>query len=214
MDAGILVQGLRGSLHEEARAFSDRGSGASDPVFVFAMGRMSRTAVVVLVGTLFLVAFVGQLEAGRFSEEDLEDLDLTPEERAVLTQEQVGDSEDYNPLKLTGRLAGEDDVEIVEQPEDLEDLVSSNKYVLLEFFAPWCGHCSALQPEFAKAATALKDEGVVLAKIDAVEHTEFASEYGVEAYPTLYFLVDGEKQPYTGGRTRFEFFSYVLFRCC
>jgi len=180
-----------------------------------AMARMSRPAVLFLLGTLFLVAHLGGLEAARLTEEDLEDLeDLTPEERALLTQEQVGDNtEDFNPLKQTGRLAGEDDVEIVDQPEDLDDLVSSNKYVLLEFFAPWCTHCTALQPEFGKAATALKDEGVVLAKMDAVEHNEFASEYGVQAYPTLYFLVDGVKQPYTGGRTRSEFLFSIFTSC-
>lgn len=157
--------------------------------------------MVLILGTLLLVANLPRFEAARFSEEDLEDLDLTPEERAILTQEQV---EDHNPLneKQTGRLAGEDDVEIVEKPEDLDDLVNSHKYVLLQFFAPWCTHCSALQPEFAKAATILRDEGVVLAKLDAVEHNEFASDYGVEAYPTLYFLIDGMKQPYNGGRTR------------
>lgn len=39
----------------------------------------------------------------------------------------------------------------------------------------------------------LKDEGVVLVKIDVVEYIEFVLEYGVEVYLILYFLVDGEK---------------------
>jgi protein disulfide-isomerase A1 len=44
--------------------------------------------------------------------------------------------------------------------------------------------------------------GVVLVKVDAVEHVDFAHDQGVKGYPTLFFYVNGEKKPYTGGRTR------------
>jgi thiol-disulfide isomerase/thioredoxin len=46
------------------------------------------------------------------------------------------------------------------------DLVNSNKFVLVEFYAPWCGHCQTLAPKYAKVTTILKDDGVVLAKVD------------------------------------------------
>lgn len=129
--------------------------------------------------------------------------------RDEFVQEQ--DLEEYSSSES---LVDEDDENgvLVLSANNFADVVKSHQHVLVEFFAPWCTHCQALAPEYSKAAVALKETGVVLAKVDAIEHGDLADDYGVEAYPTLYFFVDGEKKPYNGGRTSYDIINWVMKR--
>jgi len=81
-------------------------------------------------------------------------------------------------------------------------VTKSSADVLVEFYAPWCGHCKALKPEFSRAAKAFADdEGITLAAMDATAH-DVPKEYDVQGYPTLYFVPADSKKPvsYDGGR--------------
>eukprot|EP01043_Picozoa_sp_COSAG02_P032724 COSAG02_NODE_2200_length_9538_cov_13.322068_1_plen_508_part_00 len=109
-------------------------------------------------------------------------------------------------LLLPLRLAHSGNVEVLTAAN--EDSVTGAEFALVEFYAPWCGHCKKLAPEYAKAAAALKDT-VFVAKCDATQEAALASKYGVLGYPTVKFFRDGEVMDYTGGRTEPEIVEWV-----
>jgi len=87
-----------------------------------------------------------------------------------------------------------------------EEVLGSSDPVLVEFYAPWCGHCKTLAAPLAEAAEELHGEVKIVA-VDATEHASIASEFGVRGYPTLKFFPPGKKsrasaQDYNGGRDK------------
>ncbi|KAI9467005.1 protein disulfide isomerase [Lactarius psammicola] len=94
-------------------------------------------------------------------------------------------------------------------PANFKSVVSPEKLILVEFFAPWCGHCKALAPHYEEAATALKEKGIKLAKVNCVDEPDLCQSHGVQGYPTLKVFRDGEPTDYTGPRKTDGIISYM-----
>jgi len=89
--------------------------------------------------------------------------------------------------------------------------VKEFEYLLVYFYAPWCGHCKALGPEFVKAGQMLKEKDSVikLGKVDGTEEETLLDKHGVTGYPTLKLYRQGELVPYTGGRMAPEMVDWL-----
>jgi len=100
---------------------------------------------------------------------------------------------------------------VVGTTESFEEFIEENPFVLVEFYAPWCGHCKSLAPEYEKAATILHDEksNIVLMKVDATVETKLAETYGVKGYPTIIFFNNGDTKNFDGDRTANSIVSWV-----
>lgn len=94
-------------------------------------------------------------------------------------------------------------------------VVDESKDVLVEQYAPWCGHCKKLAPILDELAADLKGvETLVIAKMDATKN-DAPKEYKAQGYPTLHFFKAGSKTgvPYNGGRTKDDFVKYLKENC-
>jgi protein disulfide-isomerase A1 len=92
---------------------------------------------------------------------------------------------------------------------NFDELIKSNSFVLVEFYAPWCGHCKKLAPEWESAATQLKGKAVLVA-LDATVEKDAAGKFDIKGFPTIKIFRDGELSgDYESGRTADAIVKYV-----
>lgn len=93
-----------------------------------------------------------------------------------------------------------------------EMVLSKNRDVLLEIYAPWCGHCKNLAPVWEELGQKLEDkERITIAKFDGTANEIEVPGFGFEGFPTIYWVKAGSKTPivYDGDRTFEGFWDFL-----
>ncbi|XP_062235458.1 protein disulfide-isomerase A4 [Platichthys flesus] len=95
--------------------------------------------------------------------------------------------------------------------DNFDETVNNADIILVEFYAPWCGHCKRLAPEYEKAAKELSQRSppIPLAKVDATVESEVATRFGVTGYPSLKIFRKGKVFDYNGPRENHGIVDYM-----
>jgi protein disulfide-isomerase A6 len=105
-------------------------------------------------------------------------------------------------LSATLSLAASEVIDLI--PTNFDKIVLSGKPALVEFFAPWCGHCKNLAPVYEQLAQdfASKKDSVTIAKVDADAEKSLGKRFGIQGFPTLKYFNGKDETPedYNGGR--------------
>ena len=86
---------------------------------------------------------------------------------------------------------------------------TDGKVHVVEFYAPWCGHCRSMAPAWKKLATALKGVAVVGA-VDCDADKGLCAKYGVQGYPTVKAFVGGRVVDHAGARSAVALRDWAL----
>lgn len=94
---------------------------------------------------------------------------------------------------------------------NFDQTISSNPYVLVEFYVPWCSHCNEFKPEFYKTAELLEQNGspIKIAKVNAEKEKALAAEHGIKSYPTLKLYKNQYPVDYHGTKTAHDIVDWL-----
>lgn len=98
---------------------------------------------------------------------------------------------------------------VVLTDDTFDGFINSHDHVLVKFYAPWCGHCKKLAPEYSKAAVVLEKEELYLAQVDATAQKKLAEKYQIQGYPTLKLFSKGAVIEYNGGRQEKDIIAWM-----
>ncbi len=140
-------------------------------------------------------------------------IDAAFKELRRVVDNRVGGSSGSSGESGSGKKADKKDVIELTDSNFKDKVLESDDLWLVEFFAPWCGHCKNLEPIWAEAATQLKGK-VKVGALDATVHTITAGKYEIKGFPTIKIFAagkkDGSAEDYDGGRTTSDIVNWAL----
>jgi protein disulfide-isomerase-like protein len=80
---------------------------------------------------------------------------------------------------------------------------------LVEFYAPWCGHCKQLAPLWKELGQKAEDGDFNVAKLDSTVHKSSSQRFGIKGFPSIKFLYDGKMYDYNGPRSVDKFIAFT-----
>ncbi|KAF2317199.1 hypothetical protein GH714_016573 [Hevea brasiliensis] len=122
-----------------------------------------------------------------------------------------GVKEDQVPLIIIQTNDGQKYLKPNLEPDHIAPWLKEYKEVLLEFYAPWCGHCKKLAPILEEVAISYQsDPDVVIAKLDATANDIPNDTFDVKGYPAVYFRsASGKLVQYEGDRTKEDIIGFI-----
>merc|ERR1712048_924858 len=111
---------------------------------------------------------------------------------------------------------GDKDVVILTDSTFDDQVINSEEPWIVEFYAPWCGHCQRLEPEWNEAATEVKEKTggkVKIAKVDCTTEQQIAQRFGIQGFPTIKIFNAGAKnapEDYNAGRTASDVINVAM----
>jgi len=95
--------------------------------------------------------------------------------------------------------------------DNIDEVINNNEFAFIEFFTPWCPHCSSIAATYEDLATTLKEKGskVVCGKVNGVTSAKLVERFGIDAYPRFVLFRDGVPTTYQGSGSLPHFEEYL-----